>query len=283
MDKNRITALALQILPSRLSLAVARLHPGIARNLPAGIQTTINYYNRFTVEVDTSYPIERDMITGEYDPPVTRAMERLISTGDIVIDIGANIGALSLVASSLVGDTGKVISIEPGPLTHDRFNRTIQSNNIQNIILIQIGISDSEGELMWNMDPDNLGNASLSLSAQGVRVPVTTLDKLLSEHSLSKIDVIKIDVEGMELQVFQGSLLTLEHFKPSLIFETMDAWKTAKGPGYFDEIGRLLSGLGYKFFNIDSNNFHEVKIEDTGDNTLAVWKDRASHMSAITA
>ena len=114
-------------------------------------------------------------------------------------------------------------------------------------------MGDSAGELWWAEEPGNPGNALLS-SAGTDRVPVLTVDDFVRERAIDRIDLMKIDVEGMELKVMQGARNTLLRLRPILYFETLPRYTNSSAGASFQDMERLLVGeCGYALYRITSD------------------------------
>src|SRR5581483_3209222 len=144
-----------------------------------------------------------------------------VTRGSNCIDVGANVGPVTLALARQVGPTGRVLAIEPGPPYVARLRRNLQVNPRlkDRVVILQSGISETEGSLLWRPDPVHPFNAGLShvhgTAVPGeVRVPVTTLDTAIAQQKWDRVDFIKIDVEGMELEVLRGARGTLKALRP---------------------------------------------------------------------
>ena len=141
---------------------------------------------------------------------------------DIVIDIGANTGYYSLRLSSLVGENGKIIAIEPDPQTFDTLTKNCKLNNISNVNTHNIAISDSKGEIIFHQSIFHSGTSSMFANEKDksemkeLIIKTTTLDELVKEK-YKQIAWIKIDVEGAELEVLKGSSTILSKTKNIII------------------------------------------------------------------
>jgi len=125
-------------------------------------------------------------------------------TGGVFVDVGANVGTYAMVLARHVGAGGKVIAIEPHPVTHARlsFNRT--ASGFTQAILVAAAAGASDGELMIETDGDNLGASHVvtgAASALAVKVPALRLQRILQDAGVMKVDALKIDVEGFEDRV----------------------------------------------------------------------------------
>ena len=136
------------------------------------------------------------------------------------VDVGANIGCHSLIASKIAS---KVIAIEPIESLRNRLSANIRLNNINNIIIKPVAVSDYIGTVSFFLPKDDAANQGIgSLSrkeytGKEIKVPVTTLDELLKNEE--RIDFIKIDVEGHSKEVIFGAKEIIKKFKPLVIYE----------------------------------------------------------------
>jgi FkbM family methyltransferase len=127
--------------------------------------------------------------------------------GGVFVDVGANVGTYAMVLARHVGTGGKVIAIEPHPVTHARlaFNRAASGFAQASLVAAAAGASD--GELMIETDGDNLGASHIvtgQLSGNAIRVPSLRLQRILDDAKVSHVDALKIDVEGYEDRVLTG-------------------------------------------------------------------------------
>jgi FkbM family methyltransferase len=237
-------------------------------------ETTIkarHYLGEFTVMVKTLYPIEREMLSGIYDPMTTGIIRRHVKAGDVCADIGANVGALSLAMAQQTGPAGTVYAFEPGPMLHERLQTNIRLNHLRSIVPIQQGLSDRRGVLQWAEDMNNRGNAGL-LCTSGIPVPVLTLDEFCQEWGVTRLDFIKVDVEGMELEVFKGASWVMSTLRPVLYFETHPGVLVHLGPDAFRKIERLLKQAQYALYKVsrDGSAITQTTTDDLSLNTLAL-------------
>lgn len=127
--------------------------------------------------------------------------------GGVFVDVGANVGTFALVMARQVGPAGKVVAIEPHPLTFGRLSFNHAASRANQVRLVQAAAGDSDGELMIESGGGNLGATHVvtaAASAEAIRVPSLRLTRILDEAGVTQVDSLKIDVEGFEDRVLVG-------------------------------------------------------------------------------
>ena len=144
----------------------------------------------------------REKFVNEYFVPIE---------GDVIIDIGANIGTFSVKSAHHVLKKGKVIAIEADPNTFTQLKKNIELNKLENIIPINLAVFNKKTALKLNR-ANSSGESSLKFSkgSEYIQVNTQTLDEVLTSLRIKKIDWIKIDVEGSEVEVLEGATKTLQ-------------------------------------------------------------------------
>src|SRR3972149_5157011 len=149
---------------------------------------------------------------GFYEKYETELFKRLVKKGMVVVDVGANVGYYTLLAARLVGDEGKVFAFEPDPYNYNLLCRNIEVNGYRNVIPVQKAVFNKSGKMKLFLDKNNLGGHSLSEANvdKGVSTTVetTSLDEYF-ENTNHKIDVVKMDVQGSEMEVLNGMTNTI--------------------------------------------------------------------------
>lgn len=193
---------------------------------------------------------------GAHDWAPIFVLGKILKKGQTIIDVGANQGEYSLWAVKYAGHTGKVIAFEPMNKLFNqlKFNFSLNSKYQKALIPIKTGLSDTKGKLnLYGKEGDNEGvNTMFPTQTHTVLIQeilLDTLDNQLCLLDCKQIDMIKIDVEGAELQVLKGALKTLEKYKPHLMIEINR--EACFAGGYEPEqIFELLRPLGYTFEKI---------------------------------
>jgi FkbM family methyltransferase len=122
-------------------------------------------------------------------------------SGGVFADVGANVGTYALVLARHVGTNGKVVAIEPHPVTHARLAFNNSASGFTQTRLFAAAAGPADGELMIETDGDNLGASHIvtgEVSARAIKVPSLRLQRILDEAGVSHVDALKIDIEGYE-------------------------------------------------------------------------------------
>lgn len=131
-----------------------------------------------------------------------------LNTGDIVVDIGANIGAFSLLAASIVGPTGRVIAVEPAAKTFARLEENVRLNKCRNLICTRAAVDYEPGTLALSVHPKSALSSAHNVNGNGDRaiemVPCHTLAQIFAENRLQHVDLLKVDCEGSEYGIFMS-------------------------------------------------------------------------------
>jgi FkbM family methyltransferase len=187
-------------------------------------------------------------ITGTWEPHQVAWLKDELAPGATFIDVGANVGYFALLASQRVGPLGTVIAIEPSRRTADLLERNATRNGAP-LVLEQCACTDDDacGTVALFQGADS-GETSLASGAAGSQrseqIPAKTLDRIVRERGLTRVDVIKIDVEGAEYQVLSGAKRTLAEFRPKLMIELEPENLKHFGLTVANVLD-LLRGLGY--------------------------------------
>ncbi len=174
-------------------------------------------------ELDLSDIVDWYIYFGFIDP-ARKHLYPLLRPGDVVVDIGANVGDISMHFARIVGPSGRVLAFEPHPLNHTRMKRNLELNHFNNIVLERVGLGARPGRFaIKSIEEGNQGmNRIVADDAAGHMIEVTTLDDHLASRPVPRLDLIKIDVEGFELNVLQGAEQVLRRFWPILFIELDD-------------------------------------------------------------
>ncbi len=193
--------------------------------------------------------LEREIIlTGNHEPETIQAFAALLAPGMTVIDLGANIGQYTLVAARRVGPLGRVYAFEPTPSLAEHARRNLELNGLENATVHAVAVSDAPGRVTLHSvearrTEHELDRQWLFADPKGLDVPTVTLDGFVAEQSVRAVDVIKMDIEGAELQAFRGAETLLTGADPPVLVLELNP-KTLEYSGHTpDDLLGLLAVL----------------------------------------
>ena len=208
-----------------------------------------------------------------YEKCFTDFAYQVIKSGDVALDIGANLGYHTVTMGELVGDTGSVISFEPQRIIFQQLNCNVFLNRLGNVHTFQYALGENKGEV-YIQEPNyynvgewpnvtNIGNTSINVEKRGTPVSQTTLDSL----NLKQLNFIKIDIQGSELSCLKGGYNTISKFKPYIFIE-IEEIQLKKFGLTSNALINYTKNLGYKLYQIyvDSkitDDFLCIPIENT--------------------
>ena len=198
---------------------------------------------------------------GVWEPALTAFVRTRLRAGDSFVDVGANVGYFALLASSIVGPSGRVVAIEPSPSIAEELRKNVALNPSQTIRVITEAASDSVGfATMYRADDTNRGTSTL-LPSRGFEreceVRTAPLSQILQPDELTSARIIKIDVEGSEGRVVQGLLSSLPQARQDLemLIEISPADLELQGTSAGEVIGQL-ADVGFNAYTIE--NYYEA-------------------------
>ncbi|MBN1998437.1 FkbM family methyltransferase [candidate division KSB1 bacterium] len=174
-----------------------------------------------------------------------------LNIGDTVVEIGAYIGYYAMRAAEIISPKGQVIAIEAIDENFHLMQKNIQANNIKNIIPIHKASHNTTGKLEFFRESNQIASAvQIGINTkQKLIVPCDTLDNILNESNIDKVDFIRIQVNGAELDVLKGMTNTLKS-KPKLMVAAI--YKIQGRPAWQD-IVPVIRDMGYKT-RVDKGN-----------------------------
>jgi len=198
-----------------------------------------------------------------------------IQPGNTVFDVGANIGQYSMLASKLVGNQGKVYAFEPSPDVVKPLKHHLKINNCSNVDLVPKAVSSHNGlaEFYPANERGNQGVGSLlpsnpdqgqTRTESSVSVETITLDSFCEKHGIERVDLLKIDVEGYDLDVLKGAERLLSRC-PHLVIQSEVEPENLVLRGFTpDDFIRYMSGHGFDAFYADDNGKLKAVIDGSG-------------------
>ena len=246
--------------------------------LPPGTQSFASIESQVLIELENFkiYAMTTDTAVGQeiistrsYEPHVTDAIVTHLKSGDVFLDLGANIGYFSLLAASIVKNDGKVISFEPNQYNRQLLYASVVENQFNNITVYPFAVSDSQQILRLMTSGSNGWVVELSEESVNYQlVQSVILDELLQFEK--KINVIKMDIEGHEPIALRGMEQIINKHRP-IIFTEFHPY--AVGEGYLKQ----LTQYNYRLFIIEEVG----KILEAPDTTFVMnfWQKLAEKVN----
>ena len=225
------------------------------------------YQSDLKIHVRNDYTVERVAANRFLDSgDVAVGLRQLNMQGLVALDIGANVGSISLLMANQ--GASKIHALEPGPLI-SRLRDNVELNGLgDRIKTYNIGLAAADGHMLWAEDQNNLGNAHLVsadtqlnlMEANTVfvaeamqKVPTCRLSYFVENEVEGPVDLIKVDVEGMEWEVLQSGLDVLTHHRPVVVAETHRVASDMMGYDCLTPMFQFFYDLGYKTYKINSD------------------------------
>jgi FkbM family methyltransferase len=187
--------------------------------------------------------------TGDYDRKITWLCRKLLRPGDTAIDIGANLGVVTLAMAKFVGPSGRIHCFEPNPAMQNLLSQSINRSH-RNVRLHKVALGAEDAELELHIPRDNVGAGSFVHyldTAKTIKCPVRRLADIIEAEAINHVRLVKIDVEGFENEVLLGSGILLSRLRPVIILETNEAFD--KPFREYPAIATLIKN-DYLFFSI---------------------------------
>jgi len=181
-----------------------------------------------------------------WEPHITSWLARTLRPEHVFVDVGANIGYFTVLCAPLVS---RVIAFEPGSSSFRYCRENLKLNDVQNVELHPYGLWHENATLRIKRDDSSLMTAAIDRSgstASGETIRSVAFDEFAASHlQLSRLDVVKMDIEGAELSALRGMTRTLARFRPAIVMELNRPALAALG-GTVDDVWSLLTGLSYQ-------------------------------------
>jgi FkbM family methyltransferase len=220
---------------------------------------------------------------GSYELGTTHLLRKFLGSGETFIDIGANIGLMTIAASITVGPTGLVICFEPDHRNLSVLVENILLNKATNVCVLNIAVGDTVGEFnLFRSPTDDGGISSLVEKKDFWRAQVVSmspLDRMLNIFPSREVSLVKIDVEGYEYRVIKGAQELLSRYKPIVIMEFDESHVDGKYNCL--DAGAILLSLGYDGYFGNGNETMDtvLRLQATleskkNDNMIFIHRDR---------
>jgi FkbM family methyltransferase len=179
-------------------------------------------------------------------------LQRTLRSGDVVFDVGANVGGYAGLAAAAVGPVGHVYAFEPGPDNLSELHRLF--DRATNVTIVAAAVSDRSGEATLFIDRRDPRRHSLAAANVGKAGGTLSVGQVCLDDygaTLTRLDVIKIDAQGAELTILEGARQAIRRFKPTLILEVWPAGLRNLG-ATADRLLAEVTTLGYDIYRLSS-------------------------------
>jgi FkbM family methyltransferase len=237
-----------------LHLFSAGLRPKTILVEVGGIKLYLNSKSTFAPDL---------MVTGTYDKGTTRLIKDLIKPGMVILDIGANVGYYSLIAAQLVGEKGKVFAFEPAPDNFAFLTKNIEVNGFGNIIPVPKGVSNKSGKgSLFLLDAPDEHTMREHNEKRATEVEVTSVDEFMGNIN-RPVDLIKMDVEGSEMRVLEGTVETIRRNPELKIITEFSPHYLQRSGSSPEAFLKKFTDCGFKLYIINEET-GEIKLADAG-------------------
>jgi FkbM family methyltransferase len=212
---------------------------------------------------------------GEHYEPELAYLKQVLSPGSTFVDAGACYGIYTLAASTIVGTQGRVIAFEPAARAFRVLQHNLELNGLTNVLAYPAALGEKQGKA-WLYRHPNVGCDSLgrdgSFTDMGEEVAIRSLDDVLRRVAISRVDMMKLDVQGAEELLLRGALATLRAHHPVVIFEVYPEGTIPLGLAPYGA-WQLLEELGYQFFFVEGDEtLTRVESPPVNRNVVAVYQ-----------
>ena len=247
---------------------------GPARHGPTAVDLG-GYQVCINEELETEPFLRRIVNTREYEPHVRRAIRDRVQEGDVVVDVGANVGCIALLAAALAGGRGLVAAVEPNPENVQLLCAGVALNEAHNVRVLPCAASDRAGVVSITR-----GSNSHLVGVQPPGPAVVYAQSVALDEALSwlpRLDLVKMDVEGHETLAFDGFRKSIERHRPTLVIEFNPTCMINHGQqdpaGLIDRILSL-----YPCVRVTSEHGDDASFDRRAD-LLAYWELRNTEMN----
>jgi len=236
---------------------------------------------KFKVILDMTKAVDNRFYTKSFEEENFDLLNKILSNGMNVIDVGANIGLYSLLFCKKIGDKGKVFSFEPSPETFFRLKQNVNLNQFKNIKMYNIGLSDRKTKSKFYLCEDeaysSLGTKPMMPIINEIEIELTTIDEFLKKENIKNVDIIKIDTEGADYLVLKGAEKLLASEKAPILF---CEYNRAVEGGFLHKTKDMydyLVKMGYEIFEIKKGKLLKFDIiSSVGSDIICIKSNHKS-------
>ena len=237
-------------------------HPSLAFVVPI-----INFLKPESVDLDglTIYIDKNDTVVSEsliyfnsWSEPEVKLLKKHLKKGQVFVDVGAHIGVFTLTAAKLVGPKGHVYAFEPNPNSFKLLKKNVKANKFKNVTLFNMAVTDKVSKTSLYVNNQNTGDTRISkpgIPSRKIKVETTNLDRVLKN---TKVDFMKIDVQGAEMLVLKGAEKVL--VKNKKMKTLLEVWpyglNKLKTSG--KNLIKMISDMGFKVYSVSDKSLNRI-------------------------
>ena len=183
------------------------------------------------------------LVYGSFEAAEIEVLRRLARPGTTVVDAGANVGVITVPLALAVGTEGRVLAFEPSPATVELLRENVLRNGLQNVTIVEAALGDNRGVAALVLEDDSAYNsiAGAAPKGAGTEVPVERLDDVWNEAGRPEVSVVKVDVEGAELEVLVGAVELLRSCRPAVLVEAAEPTRAMAATAFLRSHGYRLT------------------------------------------
>jgi FkbM family methyltransferase len=213
----------------RLTLPLAP--EGFLASLPGGGVVELRYRERIGLST---------LVYGSFEAAEIDLLRNWARPGSTVVDAGANVGLFTIPLALAVGERGRVLACEPAESNVSRLSANLHRNELANVDVVPAALGSARGTATLVLDADAAYHSvSAGDAVAGTRVPVERLDDLWARAGRPTVSVLKVDVEGTELDVLEGGVELLRACRPAVLVEAAETQRA-------HDVTQLMAALGYR-------------------------------------
>ncbi len=201
--------------------------------LPGGGTIALRYRERIGLST---------LVYGSFEAAETELLRRLARPGTTAVDAGANVGLLTVPLALAVGSEGRVLAVEPAAETVARLRENLRRNGLENVSVVEAALGAERGAATLLLEGDSAYNSTVATrtsASVGAEVRVERLDDLWEEAGRPDVSVLKVDVEGAELDVLAGAVELLRSRRPAVLVEAAESSRA-------EAVTQLFAAHGYR-------------------------------------
>jgi FkbM family methyltransferase len=221
---------------------------------------TVRWYDGLRVRLFLGNDLSRCLfVGGSFEPNEFALVAKILEPDMVVVDGGANDGLYSLFAASRVGRGGRVVAVEPSRRELERLRANLRLNRLNNVEVREAALGSKHGTAQIAIaeraheGQNTLGSRIANREVMAVRqetVTLETVDEIVDDLALERLDLIKLDVEGSEVEALKGASGAISRFRPLLLVE-VEAERLASQSATKSDLLELVDSFGYELFVFD--------------------------------